>query len=266
MVFTDRLGARWVELDTGAPKNALNVAAVDALIDVLDTLPKGIRAVVLYSRQAVFSAGWDLRDETAPELSSARLRLLFERIAASPVPLIGWVSGLAVGLSVGLIAACDVVVASDQAKFSLPESRVGLLGAVASLPLAERIRARDIGRMLMFAERISADEALRIGLVDRVVPDGDAEAVVEALLQALRLSGPGSVGLAKMFARRLEALDADARRSLAEELTETVHHSAERQEGLAAFFERRPPAWAVTDAAAGGDAAAGDDGAAGGEP
>jgi methylglutaconyl-CoA hydratase len=234
--------ALWLELRTGAPKNALSCGAVRALSEALDAVGDGVRAVVLHSRQAEFSAGWDLNDTASTEDS---LRLVFElndRIAALPVPVLVAVDGLAIGGSVGLVAACDLVIATTSAGFGMPEARVGMVGAIAGTTIAERLGPRALGRLLIRGDRLDAAAAAQLGLVDLVVPPTELADAVATAVDDICRGGPASVAAAKRFARAAVPPNA-ALRELAIELTQELADGPEVREGTQAFFERRPPRW-----------------------
>lgn len=211
------------------------------------------RAVVLRADGPSFSAGADIEwmrasAELSPEENLAdalRLRRMLEAIDRCPAPVVCRVHGHAVGGAVGLVAAADVAIAADDAVFGFPEVRLGISPAVISPFVLRRVGEGPARRYFLTGERFGAAEALRIGLVHEVA--GDLDAAVARVVEALLAGGPEAVRAAKRL-----VLDAPLGDETADRIAE-LRASAEGQEGLRAFLERRPPAWR-RDAEDGSDA------------
>jgi len=222
--------------------NALDGTLIAALTQAFEGAGEA-RAVVLRGEGPSFSAGGDIEemraaiDHTASEnLAEARAwRSLLEAADGCPAPVVAAVHGNALGGACGLLACCDIVVADREARFGFSEVRLGLVPAVISPFLIERIGTGAARALLLTGELFDAETALRVGLVSELADDLDA--AVERVVAALLAAGPEAVRIAKRIAR--SPLPADETTHLIAEL----RTSEEGQEGMRAFLERRPAAW-----------------------
>lgn len=247
-------GVAWVTLARPQVHNAFNERMIADLTNALAALGKDktVRAVVLDADGTSFSAGADLdwmrRSATyapAENLADAEgLAELMRVLNTLPKPTIARVQGAAFGGGVGLVACCDIAIAVDSAVFCLSEVRLGLIPAVISPYVIAAIGSRAARRWFLSAERFVAAEALRLGLVHRVVEADDLDAAIEEMLAALLAGAPEAQAAAKdlIFAvtdRPLsQALIADTTRRIAEQRS-----GPEGREGIAAFLNKRPPVW-----------------------
>jgi methylglutaconyl-CoA hydratase len=166
-------------------------------------------------------------------------------ISALPKPAVARVQGPAYGGGVGLVACCDIAVGSHAAAFSLSEVRLGLIPAVISPHVIAAIGERQARRYFLTAERFDAAEALRIGLLHAVVEEAQLDAAVNAILDQLLKGGPKALAAAKDLIASVANRPIDRR--LVEDTAERIARirvTAEGREGIAAFLEKRPPAWA----------------------
>jgi methylglutaconyl-CoA hydratase len=211
-----------------------------------------VRAVVLAADGASFSAGADLdwmrrmAGYGLPEnLADARaLAELMRTLNALTKPTIARVHGAAYGGGVGLVACCDIAVASETAVFSLSEVRLGLIPAVISPYVIAAIGARAARRWFLTAERFDAAEAWRSGLIHQVTPPLGLDDAVETLLARLREGAPGAQSAAK------DLIFAVADRPVTDGLIEetagriaALRAGEEGREGIKAFLEKRPAVW-----------------------
>jgi methylglutaconyl-CoA hydratase len=193
-----------------ASRNALDEDVIERLHAALDGAEASAdaRVIVLESEGKTFCAGADLaymrRQAEASaeenERSARRLALLYERLDASRKPLIARVQGAAMGGGVGLVAASDIAIASPGAIFALTEVRLGLVAAVISPYVLEKIGASRARELVLTARRFGADEARGIGLVHRIAPDDKDESLDIAVEEAARevlLGGPGALARVK---------------------------------------------------------------------
>ncbi|TXH67765.1 MAG: enoyl-CoA hydratase/isomerase family protein [Lysobacteraceae bacterium] len=235
--------------------NAFDPDLIDTLAAALTAAGEDstIRVVVLEAAGSSFSAGADLNwmramaaatedENRADALALARLMRCLDEL---PKPTIARVQGAAFGGGVGLIACCDIAIGVPEAKFGLTESRLGLLPAVISPYVIAAIGARQARRWFATAEIFDAIEAQRIGLLHAIVPADDLDAEVNRQIDLLLKAGPIASSYAKTLVRhvvtapsrhRLDAENAD--------LIARLRVSAEGQEGLGAFLEKRKPGWA----------------------
>ena len=212
----------------------------------------GVRVVVLTGSGRSFSAGADLNwmhrtasYGEAENLADARaLAKLMATLNELPKPTIARVNGAALGGGTGLVACCDIVVASAEAVFGTTEVRLGLIPSVIGPYVVAAIGLRQARRLMLTGERIDAAAAARIGLVHEVVEAGQLDAAVEATLGYLLRGGPGALAAAKRLVQELagrpigpDLIDDTAKRIAALRVT------PEAREGLAAFLDKRPPSW-----------------------
>jgi len=217
----------------------------------LDHNPQ-VRVVVLAAKGKSFSAGADLnwmkrvaRYSEAENIRDAvALASLMRTLDAMTKPTIARVQGAAFGGGVGLVACCDIAVASAAATFSLSEVRLGLIPAVISPYVIAAIGSRNARRYFLTAERFNAHEALRIGLVHSVVQGSELDNAVDGILDELLRGGPKAISAAKDLIAHVAHRPID--QLLAEETATRIAQirvSPEGQEGIAAFLDKRPASW-----------------------
>jgi methylglutaconyl-CoA hydratase len=178
---------------------------------------------------------------------AAELARLMRALDEFPRPTIARVNGAAFGGGVGLIACCDIAVGVPEAKFGLTETKLGLVPAVISPYVIAAIGARQARRWFLTAGLFDAAEALRIGLLHRVVPASELDAAVAADVSTLLSAGPTAVAEAKHLIRRVtheDSSDTVAQDAANAALIARLRVSDEGQEGLAAFFGKRKARWA----------------------
>jgi methylglutaconyl-CoA hydratase len=210
-----------------------------------------VRGVILTSAGPVFCAGADLRwlsQDTQLSVEQARhdARLLadmYREIDECPHPVIGRVQGNAFGGGVGLLAVCDVVVAAEEAKFTLSEVQLGLIPAVVAPFLLRKAGDSFMRRYCLTAEPFSAAVAKQFNLVHDVVKPDLLVSRVEELADAIVRLAPDATRQTKALLRRLQTVPAGEQELLSIEANAQARLSAEAQEGLRAFMEKRPPAW-----------------------
>ena len=238
--------------------NAFDAALIARLTAALEAAADddGVRAVVLEGAGASFSAGADLNwmrgmaaagedENRADALALARLMRTLDEL---PRATIARVHGAAFGGGVGLVACCDIAIGVPGAKFGLTESRLGLLPAVISPYVVAAIGPRQARRWFATAEVFDAAQALRMGLLHEVVEPDALDAAVERQLALLLKAGPIASATAKRLVRDV-ALQSDRDRLDRSNaaLIAALRVSAEGQEGLGAFLDKRSPAWARED-------------------
>ena len=211
-----------------------------------------VRVAVLTANGQSFSAGADLdwmkrmsaMGRADNERDAMALADLMEAIDRCPKPVVGVIQGAAFGGGVGLVACCDIAIATSSASFSLSEVRLGLLPAVISPYVAAAIGPRACRRYFLTAERFDAATAAKLGLVHRVVEPEALEAARDETIKQLLIGGPAAQGAAKDLIRRVAgaAIDDTLRRDIAARIAD-ARASAEGKEGIAAFLEKRKPNW-----------------------
>ena len=227
-------------------RNAFDAALIaeltGAFADVGD-----VRAVVLTGDGPSFSAGADVEwMRSSAELSyeenvadALRLRAMLDVIDSCPAPVVAGVQGHALGGGCGLVACCDIVVAEPETEFAFSEVKLGIVPAVISPFALAKIGSSAARRYFVTGERFSAEVALRIGLVHEVADE--LESAVDRVVGELLSVGPDAARAAKALARAPRSAQETA------ELIATHRTSAEGQEGLQAFLEKRAPGWTARD-------------------
>jgi len=223
-------------------RNAFDAALIDELAAAFADIGDA-RAVVLSGDGPSFSAGADVEwMRSSVELSfdenvadALRLRTMLDAIDGCPAPVVARVQGHALGGGCGLVACCDVVVAEPNAQFAFSEVKLGIVPAVISPFALAKIGPGAARRYFVTGERFSADVALRIGLIHEVADDLDA--AVDAIVAELLSAGPEAARDAKELARAPLSAEETAERIAAHRT------SAEGQDGLRAFLEKRSPRW-----------------------
>lgn len=227
------------------------IADLRAIFDHLSSDPD-VRVVVLRGAGKSFSAGADLAwmqrmatySEEENHADALALAEMLASIATCHKPVIAAVHGAAFGGGVGLVAACDMALASTTASFCLSEVKLGLIPATIAPYVTAAIGVRASRRYMLTAERFEAAEALRLGLVHQLAAPEDFEQALEKLIAALLVAGPQAVAATKDLISAVayqplsEALKADTAARIARQRV-----SAEGQDGLQAFLSKRAPGW-----------------------
>ena len=234
--------------------NAFDAGLIAALTSALDALGQddSVRVVVLEGAGASFSAGADLNwmrgmaaaSEARNREDALALARLMRTLDELPKPTIARVHGPAFGGGVGLVACCDIAIGVPDAKFGLTESKLGLLPAVISPYVVAAIGSRQARRWFATAEIFDAHEAQRIGLLHDVVNPTTLDTAVQRQVDLLLKAGPVAAASAKALVRRVAAGgDGAALDAANADLIARLRVSAEGQEGLGAFLDKRKPKW-----------------------
>jgi methylglutaconyl-CoA hydratase len=253
IIVESRNGIARVTLNRPERRNAFDQHMVGELHDSFHAFAndRSVRGVILTGAESVFCAGADLRwlsQDHGPSVEQVRhdARLLagmYRTIDECPHPVIGRVQGNAFGGGVGLLAVCDVVVAAEEAMFTLSEVQLGLIPAVIAPFLLRKAGESFMRRFCLTAEPFSAAAAKQFNLVHEVVKPDLLDSRIQELIDALLRLAPEATRQTKALLRRLQALSAGEQESLSVEANAQARLSAEAQEGLRAFMEKRPPAW-----------------------
>lgn len=251
-------GTARVALARPGVHNAFDDALIAELTDALHGLDAdpAVRAVVLTGEGSTFSAGADLgwmrRMAQASEeenlQDSLRLARLMRTLNFLSKPTLARVNGSAYGGGVGLIACCDYAVATPAAKFSLSEVKLGLVPAVISPYVVQAIGPRHARRLFTGAEVFEAREALAVGLLHEVAPEGQLDEHFDRTLHFWLKGGPVAQREAKQLALRMAGMTPEAAERIDAQnaaLIARLRVSPEGQEGLTAFLEKRRPEWAA---------------------
>ena len=240
-------------LDRPEALNALTVPVKVALRDALASLAgdRAVRAVILTGAGRAFCAGQDLAEREAPDAAPLdvevreRYNPIIRAIRSMGQPVIAAVNGVAAGAGASLAFACDLRIAADEARFVLAFGRIGLVpdsGATWFLP--RLVGPAKAAELALLGEAIDAAEALRIGLVSRVVPGDQLLDEARTLAGRLAEGAPLALALTKEALQRSPTIDLDEALEGEAKLQGIAGASADHAEGLAAFREKRPPRFA----------------------
>ncbi|MCX7202143.1 MAG: enoyl-CoA hydratase [Burkholderiales bacterium] len=247
----DRGGVAWLWLNRPRAYNALSEGLLGALHAELDAISRtpAVRAVVIGGRGPAFCAGHDLREMRAePSLAyyqdlfarCSRMMVLLQRM---PQPVIARVHGIATAAGCQLVAACDLAITADDARFAVSGINLGLFCSTPSVALSRNLSRKAAMRMLLTGDFISAAEAVEQGLVNEAVPPEQLDATIEALLARILAKPVEAVSAGKgLFYRQLE-LGVEGAYQLAGQTMACNMMEQSALEGIQAFIEKRPPKW-----------------------
>ena len=243
----------WVTLDRPEVRNALDDRLIAALRDQAHALAvdPDVHVVVLAGEGPSFCSGADLGwmrrmreyDEARNLEDALAVADMFHALASLPMPLVTRVHGAALGGGAGLMALSDIVIAAEDAQMGFTEARVGILPATIAPYVIGRLGLAAAKTLFLRAQRFDAVEAHRLGLVDEVCPASALDQVVRARLDELAQGAPSAHRATKALVARLAPPPDEHQRGLTADAIARQRVSAEGQEGLNAFLERRQPAW-----------------------
>ncbi|HWP27651.1 MAG TPA: enoyl-CoA hydratase [Xanthobacteraceae bacterium] len=252
----DHDGIALLVLNHPQTRNALSESMIAALTDIFAEIAadRRVRAVVLTANGPAFCAGHDLKEITThrsdPDGGRAYMRELMARCSSMmqlihrlPQPVIAAVEGPATAAGCQLVATCDLAVASKTARFATPGVHIGLFCSTPMVALSRNVAPKHAMEMLLTGEMLSADDAYRIGLVNRVVAPGSERDEAMKLARQIAAKSSMTVKLGKeAFYRQLDMSLAEAYRYANEVMVENMM-ARDAQEGISAFVEKRAPRW-----------------------
>jgi enoyl-CoA hydratase len=241
LLYTVERRVATITLDSPHNRNALSAQLVSELTSRLQAVATDgeVRAAVLTHTGNTFCSGADLSE--APEKGTARLLALLRQILDLPKPVVATLDGHARAGGLGLLGACDIVLAGPRSTFAFSEARLGLAPAVISLTTLPRLSGRAAGRYFLTGEVFDAGQAARIGLATEAVDDlGKAR---DEVLDLLRKASPQGLAESKKLttAAVLRRFDEDGEAVV--EQSSRLFSSEEAREGIQSFRQRRPPRW-----------------------
>lgn len=246
----DEGGVAWLTLNRPGARNALSMALMGALEAALTALEAdlGVRVVVISGAGPAFCAGHDLKevrgaDEGALQELFSQCSRLMQQIVGLRVPVIARVHGVATAAGCQLVATCDLAVAAETARFATPGVNIGLFCSTPMVALSRAVGRKAAMEMLLTGEMVDAAEAVRIGLVNRAVPEAGLDDAVRGL--AGRIAGKSRVvvGLGKgAFYRQAEMKLAEAYAYTSGVMVRNMGE-ADAAEGIDAFLQKRAPVW-----------------------
>jgi methylglutaconyl-CoA hydratase len=250
----DTRGVATVTLNRPAVNNAYNGALIDSLIDTLSRLERepSLRCVILRGAGRHFQAGADLSFLQHLRTVSREENLDFSRGTVAAIeglrhfsrPTLALIHGGCFGGGIGIVAACDIAIAAEDAVFALTEVRWGTTPAPVIPLLVDRIGSRMLGRLALTGERFGAGEALRIGLVHETCPAAGLEAAAGRIVEDILMAAPEAVATTKrLVAEAVETPNTPAFLGRIVNEAATRRRLTEAAEGLSSFAEKRAPAW-----------------------
>lgn len=250
----DPRGFATLWLNRPEKNNAFNAQMIRELILALEAVAANqtLRFLLLRGRGKHFSAGADLAwmqhsatlDYTANLADAHELAELMYSLHALPIPTLAVVQGAAFGGAVGLVSCCDMAIGADDALFSLSEVRIGLAPAVISPFVVQALGERVARRYALTAERFDGHRACELGLLAEAYPTAELDTQVESWVSNLLLNSPQAMQASKDLLREVASgVLSPVLRRYTENAIARIRVSAEGQEGLNAFLNKRPPAW-----------------------
>ncbi|WP_404413963.1 enoyl-CoA hydratase-related protein [Brevundimonas vesicularis] len=249
-------GVVFVTINRPAKKNAFDAATIAALHEAFETLHGAdrVRAVFIRGAGGTFSAGADLnwmRDAASWSESDNRddamgLAKMLKALHDIPALTVAVVEGNAMGGGAGIVAACDMAVAVEGARFAFSEVKLGLIPATIAPYVIEAVGARRARQLFLTANAFDADYAAHAGLIDLVLPEGSVDEFISMLSDSLTNNAPGAMGEAKRLVNDIAHHKID--NGLMDETAKRIARarvSDEGREGVAAFLEKRKASWTV---------------------
>ncbi|HCQ53288.1 MAG: enoyl-CoA hydratase/isomerase family protein [Brevundimonas diminuta] len=248
-------GVVFVTINRPEKKNAFDAATIAALYEAFETLHGADKVRVVFIRGAggTFSAGADLNwmrsaadwSESDNRDDAMGLAKMLKALHDVPALTVALVEGAAMGGGAGIVAACDMAVAVEGTRFAFSEVKLGLIPATIAPYVIEAVGARRARQLFLTANIFDADYAAHAGLIDMVLPEGSVGEFISMLTDSLSANAPGAMGDAKRLVNDVAGEEIDNR--LLEETAKRIARarvSAEGQEGVRAFLDKRAPSWA----------------------
>ena len=248
----EQKGVLGITLNRPEKCNALNIRLLEELCRAVETakVKSGMRVLILRGEGKVFCSGLDLKEALDPEVSHQSAELVaraLRSIYLSPLVTIAAVHGVAVAGGAGLMSACDFILAEEGTMVGYPEVRRGLVAGLVMTILRRQIGERQIRELVLTGESFNAHKGVELGIINRVVPPNSL------LEESLKLANMILKGAPQAIAHTKDLLDELYPASLSQDLEHSLRHhmearrSAEGEEGIKAFMEKRSPAWAQNE-------------------
>lgn len=247
--------ALWVTIDRPSVHNAFNEHVIEEITRAFQTAPVSFpsaKAVVLTGAGASFSAGADMNwmkkmasySQEENQEDSLKLFDMVHAIQTCPLPTVARINGAALGGGAGLVSACDIGLSIDKAVFGFTEVQIGLIPAVISGFVTNKIGKSNSSRYFLTGERFGGQRAQQIGLVSESFETiEELDAAVEGVVKNLSRASPAAVSRAKQLIEEIDGLTVANTRPLVSAAIAAIRVSEEGQEGLQAFLEKRKPSW-----------------------
>ncbi|MCA0423126.1 MAG: enoyl-CoA hydratase [Proteobacteria bacterium] len=256
LLRTDAEGIATLTLNRPEARNALSEALLAAMTAEVAAIARdsSVRAVILAAEGKVFSAGHDLKEMTAHRVEADRGRAYFaeimdrcatmmKAIVRCPKPVIAAVEGVATAAGCQLVASCDLAVAGANAGFCTPGVHIGLFCSTPMVALTRNVVPKHALEMLLLGEMVSAEAAQRMGLVNRVVPAGNALAEAQRMAAVIATKSPLTLKIGKEAFHAQRGMDLDEAYAYAANVMVENMLARDAEEGIGAFVGKREPVW-----------------------
>jgi len=246
LVYRPTGGVGHFTINREAQRNALNLETVSLFLKNLATAEEDadVRVVCITGAgRRAFCAGADLGDAATGSIGTGfgNYALLLKRLCSYPKPVVARVNGHCMAGGMGLMLACDIVIAADNAKFGTPEVNVGLFPMMIGALIYRNVLRKKAMEMVLLGERFTAEQALEMGLVSRVVPADELDAEVDATLQKLAGKSPIGIKIGKEAFYAMAEMPFEAAVDFLADKIAEVASTEDAREGITAFLEKRPP-------------------------
>lgn len=248
-LYEIRSGAAWIRLNRPENRNALSAVLVNELYDHLQAANEDdeVRCIVITGTGPAFCAGADLKSPPGQIVDGQQKTIAYPdvltTIMKSPKPVIAAINGAAFAGGLGLVGAADIVVTVDEVQMSFSEVRIGVIPAVISVVCLPKLGTHHGMKLFLTGERFDGNQAVAMGFAHRAVPADQLETAVQEEIDAINLGGPIAVQEAKKLVRRVTELSIEEGFAETGSWSRSLFESEEGAEGMAAFREKRKPAW-----------------------
>ena len=247
-LYEVRDGAAWITLNRPEARNALSAGLVTELYDhlVAANSDDAVRCIVLTGNGKAFCAGADLKNPPGQAGEGARAVAYPEvltQIWEGPKPVIAAINGAAFAGGLGLVGAADIVVTSEDATFSFSEVKIGVIPAIISVVCLRKLGPHHGMRLFLTGDRFDGKQAVEYGLAHEAVAPGELSGAVQRQIDAIALGAPNAVVECKKLVRAVPELSLREGFERTEKWSAELFRSDEAREGMAAFREKRKPAW-----------------------
>ena len=246
LIYQSKDGVGHLTINRAAQRNAISQEAISLFLSYLDEAESdtNVRAICITGAgDRAFCAGAELGDAAAGDIESGfqSYARLLKRLCSYPKPVVARVNGHCMAGGMGLMLACDIVITREDAKFGTPEVNVGLFPMMIGALIYRNVLRKKAMEMILLGDRFSADQALAMGLVSRVLPENQLDSEVEAVLQKLTAKSPIGMKIGReAFYEMADMPFEEAVDYLAGKIAE-VAATEDAREGIMAFLEKRPP-------------------------
>ncbi|KAG7170635.1 Enoyl-CoA hydratase domain-containing protein 3-like [Homarus americanus] len=253
LLVSQENGVRHITLADPKTRNSLSLQMLEDLQSAITQEDPSLRCIVLGAQGKVFSAGHNLKELTHKEGRNYHQQVFntctkfMLTLQSIPVPVVAKVNGIAAAAGCQLVASCDIVIATQNSSFSTPGGSVGIFCSTPGIPLVRCVPRKVSAHMLLTGLPITAEEALRAGLVSKVVPEDELEAETQRTVDAISHKSRAVIALGKQFMYRQMEMGIEEAYSQGSCVMVNNINMVDGQEGISSFIEKRKPNWSHSD-------------------